>query len=205
MIVGESSRHPPTSTRYEFRRAGVFAACRRAGAEVAIFPEGEWTPVRLRGSLFRWVEVARPLLECDRLIYACCLKTHWLSKFSISLKHSVGCVRPRHRARLHFGGHFEERVAELAGAVQPSLIVVDGRQCYVRGGPCYGVVREANVLLAAGDRVAIDVQGIREIQRIPGNALRHDPWQYRQLQHAVRLGLGAANDDQIALVQAGSC
>jgi uncharacterized protein (DUF362 family) len=200
VIVGESSRHPPTSTRYEMRRAGVFEVCRRAGAEVAVFGEGEWVPVRLSGGLFRWVEIARPLLECDKLVYACCLKTHWLSKFSISIKHSVGCVRPRQRARLHFGGRFEERVAELAGAVRPSLVVVDGRQCYVRGGPCYGAIRRANVLLASGDRVAVDVQGIREIQRIPGNALSGDAWGYRQLRHAVRLGLGASSDEGISLV-----
>jgi uncharacterized protein (DUF362 family) len=199
VIVGESSRHPPTSTRYEMRRAGVFDVCRRAGAEVAIFPEGEWMPVRLRGGMFKWVEVARPLLECDRLIYACCLKTHWLSKFSISIKHSVGCVRPRHRARLHFGGRFEERVAELATAVTPSLVIVDGRLCYTRGGPSYGATREANVLLASGDRVAIDVQGIREIQRIPGNALAADAWSYRQLRHAIALGIGAASDAEIVI------
>jgi uncharacterized protein (DUF362 family) len=198
VIVGESSRHPPTSTRFEMRRAGVFEVCRRAGAEVAVFPEGGWVPVRLHGDYFRWVEVARPLLECDSLVYTCCLKTHWLSKFSISIKHSVGCVRPRNRAQLHFGGHFEERVAELASAVKPSLVIVDGRTCYTRGGPCYGVVRRANVLLASGDRVAVDVQGIREIQRIPGNALNADPWSYRQVRQAVRMGLGAPSDREIA-------
>lgn len=202
VIVGESARHPPTSTRYEMRRAGVFAACKRAGAELAIFPEGEWVPVRLAGKYFDWVEIARPLLECDRIVYACCLKTHWLSKFSISLKHSVGCVRPRHRARLHFGGHFEERVAELALPVTPSLVIVDGRLCYTRGGPCYGVTRRANVLLAGSDRVALDVQGMREVQRIPGNALSRDPWSYRQLRHALALGLGARCDAEIALVEA---
>lgn len=205
VIVGESSRHPPTSTRYEMRRAGVFAACKRAGAEVAIFPEGEWVPVRLDGDYFRWVEIARPLLECDRIVYACCLKTHWLAKFSISLKHSVGCVRPRHRAQLHFGGHFEERVAELALPITPALVIVDGRLCYTRGGPCYGAVRRANVLLAGSDRVAIDVQGIREVARIPGSALRRDPWSYRQLRHAVKLGLGACSDDEIALVDLYGC
>lgn len=198
VIVGESSRHPPTSTRYEMGRAGVFEVCRRAGAELVDFSEGEWVPVRLNGEFFRWAEIARPLLECERLIYTCCLKTHWLSKFSISIKHSVGCVRPRQRAQLHFGGHFEERVAELASAVMPSLVIVDGRLCYTRGGPCYGVVRSANVLLASGDRVAVDVHGIREIQRIPGNALSANPWSYRQIRHAVRLGLGVGSDADIA-------
>jgi uncharacterized protein (DUF362 family) len=190
VVVGESSRHPPTSSRFEMRRTGLFAACRREGAEVAVFGDDHWTPVRTRGRYFRWLEVARPLLECDRLVFACCLKTHWLSKFSVSLKLMVGGVRPRHRARLHFGGHFEERVAEIASTVSPDLVLVDGRTAFVRGGPCYGVVRRPNVLLAGGDRVAVDVESIRQLQRYPECSLSADPWRYRQIRAAVRLGLG---------------
>lgn len=199
VVVGEGSRHPPTNTRFEMRRAGLFEACRRAGAELSVFGETGWAPIRTRGSLLRWVEVARPLLECDRLVFACCLKTHLLTRFSISLKHTVGCVRPRHRARLHFGGHIEERVAEIASAFNPDLVVVDGRLCYTSWGPCYGVNRQANVILAGSDRVAIDVTGIRAIQAVPGNVLRRDAWSYRQIQHAIDLGLGAVDDDACAI------
>jgi len=200
IVVGESSRHPPTSTRFEMRRTGVFEACRREGAEAVAFGDEHWMPVRTRGDRFGWVEVARPLLECDRLIFACCLKTHWLSKFSMSLKLTVGAVRPRHRARLHFGGAFEERVAELASAVTPNLVLVDGRSAFVRGGPCYGLVRRPNVILASGDRIAVDVEAIRVLQRYPGCPLRADPWRYRQIREAVRLGLGVSGGDHYVLM-----
>jgi uncharacterized protein (DUF362 family) len=201
VMVGESSRHPPTSTRHELRRAGVFEACAREGASVAVFGESGWVPVSTRGNRLRWVEVARPLLECERLIFLCCLKTHWLTNFSISLKHTVGCVRPRHRARMHFGGPIEEHVAEIASAFNPDLVVVDGRQCYVRGGPCYGYVRDAGVMLAGTDRVAIDVTGIRCLSALPGCRLVRNPWEFDQIRHAVRLGLGAASDDLIRTVE----
>jgi uncharacterized protein (DUF362 family) len=191
VIVGESSRHPPTSTRFEMARTGVFEACRREGAEAVTFGDGEWVPVPSRGRYFRRLEVARPLLECDRLVYACCLKTHWLSKFSASIKHSVGCVRPRDRAQLHFGGHLEERVAEIASVVRPDLVLMDARAVYVRGGPCYGLVRFPGVILAGQDRVALDVEGIRILQQHAECALTRDPWRYRQIREAVRLGLGA--------------
>lgn len=201
VVVGEGSRHPPTNTRFELRRAGLFAACRAAGARVAVFGEDGWVPVPTRGDGLRWVEVARPLLECDRLIFACCLKTHWLTRFSISLKHSVGCIRPRHRARLHFGGDIEGKVAEIASAFSPDLVLVDGRQCYARGGPCYGMVRDSGVILAGRDRVAIDVTGIRVIQSLPGSGLTRDPWNYRQIERAVDLGLGASSDERIEMVE----
>lgn len=194
VIVGESSRHPPTSTRFEMGRTGVFEACAREGAEAVVFGEEEWTPVRVRGQHFRRLEVARSIVEADRLVYACCLKTHWLSKFTCSIKHSVGAVRPRNRAQLHFGGHFEERVAEIAAAVRPDLVVVDARSVYVRGGPCYGLARYPGVLMAGSDRVALDVEGIRILQRYPECALTRDPWTYTQIRAAVRLGLGAASE-----------
>lgn len=200
VIVGEGSRHPPTSTRLELWRAGVLQACAREGVEVAVFGEDGWVPVCTAGPRLRWVEVARPLLECDRLVFACCLKTHWLSKFSASLKHAVGCVRPRHRARLHFGGCFEEQIAEIASAVRPDLVVVDGRAVYVRGGPCYGLVRFPGVILAGTDRVALDVEGIRVLQRYPECALRQNPWRYRQIIAAVQLGLGARCDAEYQVV-----
>jgi uncharacterized protein (DUF362 family) len=191
VIVGESSRHPPTSTRFEMGRTGLFDACKREGAEVAVFGEGEWAPVPVRGRYFKRLEIARPLVECDRLVYACCLKTHWLSKFTASIKHSVGCIRPRYRAQLHFGGHFEERVAEIASTLRPDLILIDARSVYVRGGPCYGLTRYPGVMLAGRDRVALDVEGIRILQRYRECALDQDAWSYRQIRHAVRLGLGA--------------
>ena len=175
-------------------RTGVLDACRREGAEVAVFGEGEWVPVSGQGEHFRRLEIARPLLECDRLVYACCLKTHWLAKFSASIKHSVGCVRPRDRALLHFGGHLDERIAEIAAAVSPDLVLIDARAVYVRGGPCYGLVRFPGVILAGTDRVALDVEGIRILQRYPECALRSDPWRYRQIRAAVQLGLGAGSD-----------
>jgi len=200
VIVGEGSRHPPTSTRLELWRAGVLQACAREGAEVAVFGEDGWVPVRTAGHRLRWVEIARPLVECDRLVFACCLKTHWLAKFSASLKHAVGCVRPRHRARLHFGGAFAEQIAEIASAVRPDLVVVDARSVFVRGGPCYGLVRSPGVILAGVDRVALDVEGIRVLQRYPECPLCRDPWRYGQIRAAVRMGLGATGDADYQVV-----
>jgi uncharacterized protein (DUF362 family) len=168
---------------------------RRTLADVVVFGDDHWTPVRTGGNRFGWVEVARPMLDCDRLIYVCCLKTHWLTKFSMSLKLIVGAIRPRHRARLHFGGQIEARVAELASVVHPDLILIDGRSAFVRGGPCYGVVRRPNVVLASGDRIAADTAAINVLRRYPECSLRDDPWSYGQIREAVRLRLGISGPE----------
>ena len=70
----------------------------------------------------------------------------------------------------------------------------------MRGGPCYGLARQPNVILASGDRVAVDVEAIRVLQRYPECSLTADPWVYRQIREAVRLGLGVRGPDGYRLV-----
>jgi hypothetical protein len=55
--------------------------------------------------------------------------------------------------------------------------------------------------VAGSDRVALDVTGIRCLQSIPGCSLTHDPWSYRQISHAVELGLGATSDNGFELTE----
>lgn len=199
VVVGESSRHPPTSARKVMEQLGVMDLCREAGAEVAVFGESGWVEAPTKGRFFRSVQVARPVVECDRLIYAGVLKTHRWSRFSMSLKLSVGMLRPRDRLRLHLGGHFQERIAELASAFSPDLVLLDGRRVFIKGGPSWGRSADARVIIASGDRIAADVTGIRCLQEVAGCNLRRDPWSYRQVREAARLGLGATRDEEIIL------
>lgn len=52
----------------------------------------------------------------------------------------------------------------------------------------------------SGDRVAVDVEGIKIIQGFPGNALKKDAWEYAQIRAAVALGLGAASEAEYRVV-----
>jgi uncharacterized protein (DUF362 family) len=201
VTVGESSRHPPTSGRRVMEILGVFELCRKLDADVEVFGETSgWVEVPTRGELFRTVQIAQPVVGCDRLVYAGVLKTHRWSRFSMSLKLSVGLLRPRDRLRLHLGGHFQERIAELASAVNPDLVLLDGRKVFIKGGPSWGRSADGDVILASGDRTAVDVAGIRCLQSMSGCNLRRNPWSYRQIKEAVRLGLGAKEDSEVALI-----
>jgi uncharacterized protein (DUF362 family) len=84
-------------------------------------------------------------------------------------------------------------VVDLASVVRPDLTVLDARLCFVNGGPWSGQVREACLILASGDRVAIDVEGIKVIQGFRGASLLRDPWSYAQIRRTVELGLGSTS------------
>jgi uncharacterized protein (DUF362 family) len=192
VVVGESSMFA-LSTRNVLRKSGMLQAAQEAGAEVVVFDEGDWVPVRTGGDDLRRVALARAGLEADKIVSVCCLKTHFLAGFSVSLKLAMGFVRPRDRIGMHLG-RLQQKLADLNLVIAPDLILVDGRRCFISGGPASGELRQPNLILASGDRVAVDVEAIRVIQSYPGHSLNRDPWELVLIQRAVELGLGAASD-----------
>lgn len=189
VIVGESSMMS-LSTRKVFEETGMLRKAEQAGAEVAFFDEGKWVKVSTGGKYLRSVSLPESALKGGKLVYACAMKTHKWAKFTLSLKLAVGFMKPSERMRLHMR-HLEEKIADLNLVVHPCLIIMDGRVCFISGGPACGERRNPNLLLASGDRVALDVEGIKTIQGFTGNSLADDPWNYTQIKRAVKLRLGA--------------
>jgi hypothetical protein len=116
------------------------------------------------------LDFAKVVLEAPKIVYATCLKTHRLAQFTMSLKLAVAFMRSRERLLLHMG-HIGEKIAELNTLVAPDLILTDGRKCCISGGPTAGECREPGLVLASGDRIAIDVEGLRILQSYAGNSL----------------------------------
>jgi uncharacterized protein (DUF362 family) len=127
------------------------------------------------------------------------MKTHFKADFSLSLKLAVGFVKGSERIALHLM-HLREKIADLNLVVHPNLIVMDGRKCFITGGPFNGETREPNVILASGDRVAMDVEAIKIIESFDGAVLKDNPWSYTQIKCAVELGLGAKSEQDYRLI-----
>jgi uncharacterized protein (DUF362 family) len=111
---------------------------------------------------------------------------------------AFGFVKGSERLAFHLS-HLKEKIVDLNMAVHPNLIIMDGRKCFITGGPFHGEVREPNVILASGDRVAIDVEAIKIIESYPDAKLQDNPWSYTQIRHAVELELGARNEREYNL------
>lgn len=198
VILGESSMIS-RSARKTMQQTGMLQAARQAGAEVVLFDHGPWATVATGGRYLKKVALARAALEAPKIVYACCLKTHFQADFTMSLKLAMGFVRPRDRVPMHLR-HLKEKLADLNLAIAPDLILIDGRRCFITGGPMEGEVREPGLILASGDRITIDVEGLKIIQMYPGHSLEDEPWQLTQIRRAVELGLGAASEDDYEIV-----
>ena len=154
--------------------------------------------------------VARPVLEADGVIQTCCLKTHrYGGHFTMSLKNSVGLVaksvpgeRYDYMSELHSSPYQRHMIAEINVAYQPALIVLDGVEAFVDGGPDRGKLVAAQVILAGTDRVALDAVGVA-ILRYFGTTpavSQGSIFQQEQIARAVELGLGVAGPEEIELI-----
>ncbi len=201
-------------TRRTMQRLGVFDLAQELGVTTQVLdelPGGEWELVRPDDS--HWQDgfpFPRPCLECEALVQTCCLKTHrYGGHFTLSLKNSVGLVGkvlPGHNynymTELHGSAHQRRMIAEINTAYAPALVVMDGVQAFVNGGPDTGQRVWSEVVLAGTDRVALDAVGVA-ILRYFGTTpevSRGGIFEQEQIARAVELGLGVARPDQIQLV-----
>jgi len=95
-------------------------------------------------------------------------------------------------------------IAEINAAYRPDLVVLDGIQAFVNGGPDQGKLVDSNVILASTDRVALDAVGVALLRHFgtTPEVSRGSIFDQEQIARAVQLKLGATNARQIELVTA---
>jgi uncharacterized protein (DUF362 family) len=194
IVVGESSGGLWRPTANTVARLGALDSLREMGIDFVAFDAGttEWVDVPIEGEFLHSVTVPRAMYEAERLVYLPCMKTHKYARFALSLKLSMGFVHPADRLGYHMSA-LEQKLAEINLVWQPDLIVMDGRQAFVAGGPEKGELAEPGLIMASGDLVAIDVEALKVLQSYPAhNRLAGDPYDLPQIATALKHGLTAA-------------
>jgi len=154
--------------------------------------------------------IARPVLDAECLISTCCLKTHQYGGiFTLSLKLHVGVVPTQRHGfsymqELHTSPHQRKMIAELNAPFSSDLIVMDGIDAFVDGGPMTGKRAKGNVFFATADRVAMDAVGVAMLKHLGSNdhIMKPGIFQQEQIARAVDLGLGATGPAEIEIVAA---
>jgi uncharacterized protein (DUF362 family) len=157
--------------------------------EVIPFDEHEWLKKEIpKGKYLKKVSIPKILDQVDKLILLPCVKTHFIAKFTGSLKLQVGIMKPSQRMFLHFI-NVQGKIADLNTIVHPDLIIMDARKCFVTRGPSEGLVKEPNLILASESRVSTDIEGVKIIQSYPENCLNIKPEELPQIKRAKELGI----------------
>ena len=206
--IGERS-YPPT--RQVMDEKGIIPLMEKLDAKIIDFDDLEkkdWVEFKPKESHWRnGFRIARPVVEAECLVSTCCLKTHqYGGVFTMSLKLHVGVVpTTRHgfeyMRELHSSPHQRKMIAELNAPFKPHLIVLDGIDAFVDGGPMTGKRAKGNVFLAGTDRVAIDAVGVAVLKSLGSNdqIMRPKIFDQEQIARAAELGIGVSSASEIEL------
>jgi uncharacterized protein (DUF362 family) len=211
ITLGERS-YPPTAR--VMAQKGIVEPLRRKGVRIIDFDElkaEDWVEFKPMHSCWRnGFRIARPVLETECLVSTCCLKTHgYGGVFTLSLKLHVGVVpTSRHgfpyMNELHNSPDQQKMIAEINQPFSPDLIVLDGVDAFVDGGPMNGKRKKGHVFIASTDRVAVDAVGLAVLKVLGSNhaVMEKKIFEQGQIARAAELGLGARSPGEIDLVPA---
>ncbi len=140
------------------------------------------------------------------IINTCVIKRHHTAIFTCALKNNVGAVAGPGavltRNFLHYqSADFMSTVADIAGAVNPDLNIVDARSVLTVGGPNYqaGVVVPAHKLILCGDIVATDVYCAGILEGLDAGFTAAAAM--ATVGSAVTLGLGTSDLSQVEIIE----
>jgi uncharacterized protein (DUF362 family) len=195
------------------KNQGIQKAVEDAGGEVVFLEEEEFITVEMPwGKWLTETRISRPIYEAERLINLPVIKSHNVTSFSMSMKNFIGVIHKESRLDpewkpstkvFHACGNPAEAVAELNCLVQPDLTIMDGTKCLASygEGDDAGNVREANLIVASGDRIANDIVGLSVIKSFGlwPMITEKDVWDQGQIQRGLELKIGQ-NRDGIEIV-----
>ena len=199
-------------TQEVMEQKGILPILEKLGVKVIDFDllDGkDWVLFRPKES--HWpngFRIARPIVDAECLVSTCCLKTHQFGGiFTMSLKLHVGVVpTSRHgydyMGQLHGSPHQRKMIAEINEPFKPALVILDGIDAFVDGGPATGKRAKGNVFLASTDRVTIDAVGVAILKILGSNdrIMKTKVFKQEQIARAVELGLGASSPADIEVI-----
>ena len=145
-------------------RSGLAEALKEVGAPFVDLNSAAIRKVRLRSRYTDLQELwlPTPVLDADLVVSMPKMKTHHWAQVTLSLKNLFGTLPGRvygwPKNVLHWAG-IEQSILDIAGAVRPSLVIVDGIMGMEGNGPISGEPVASGILLFADDPVAADTIG----------------------------------------------
>jgi uncharacterized protein (DUF362 family) len=158
VMVTDNPINDPASC---FELTGIGPAARSAGAGVMLPASERFAAYSLPGGhlIRNWPVLCNPLLWADKLIGLAPVKDHHRSGASLTMKNWYGLLGgPRNI----FHQQIHTIIAELAGMITPSLVILDGTQSMMANGPTGGSLNDlkaTHTVIAGTDPVAVDTLG----------------------------------------------
>src|ERR1043166_2659681 len=214
MTIGDRSGMDAHNTREVMETKDLLHLAKDAKVDTIPLDEltaNDWITIKKSGHHWQnGFALPRPVLNAGAIVQTCCLKTHGFGgHFTLSLKNSVGLAAKivpgdsyNYMRELHGSPNQRTMIAEINSAYQPALIVLDGIDAFINGGPHTGQQVNPQIILAGTDRIAVDAVGVA-LLRYYGTTpevSRGKVFEQEQIARAVQLGIGISSPDQIEIV-----
>lgn len=221
--IGDRSFWGDQNTAGNLVANGLAAAAKKLGSKAVVYDDSvDWAALPA-GSAPNWKGTVRlpvDVTSADHMIILSCVKTHFISTFTMSLKIALGLVHADDRARegnlkTHDTRVLYDQIAQINQAFTPSLVIQDGYSAVVSGGPTVrdrprgapssftgGVTGDPKVFIVSTDRIAADVAGIAVLQTLSPSyeqVTKTRPFANPQIEAAAAAGLGITGPDAFDL------
>jgi uncharacterized protein (DUF362 family)/Pyruvate/2-oxoacid:ferredoxin oxidoreductase delta subunit len=176
-------------------KAGIYEVVRKMGCELVDFTDVTQVQGGHQG-VFRTLEVAKAVMDCDLLINLPKLKTHCMTTMTLSVKNLFGCVPGVRKVQWHLKAgvnrrYFAQMLVDLYGVIRPGLNVVDGVVGMEGDGPNGGDPREIGLIFAGADGIAVDSVICGVVGRAPLDLLTN------RIGSDLGLGVGILRDIEV--------
>ncbi len=140
-------------------RTGMQEISREMGIRLISFEDS--VNVDFKEGEFKKLEVARPVLEVDKIVNIAKLKTHTQFILTLGVKNMFGIVPGRRKAECHirFGNDllsFSKFLIDLYRFKKPVITIIDGILGMDGNGPANGRKRWFGILIGSENALAID-------------------------------------------------
>ena len=154
-----------------YKKSGIRDAVEKAGGQMELMAAMKFSEVNFPSGrdIKRW-SVYQDILKADVVINVPIAKSHNLARYTLAMKGLMGVITDRER--IHNG--INQRVADLASLIKPTLNVIDGVRVLMRNGPTSWDPNDStpmNTIIASHDIVAADAYAIQTFwQKSPDDA-----------------------------------
>ena len=142
-----------------YRVSGLAEVCGRLGVE--LWEKTTSAPRACDGRLVHEFNLITPVHECDFFIDLPKFKTHVMTGMTAAVKNLFGCIPGLQKAEMHMRfpdrERFGQMLCDLAGAVAPDMVILDGIAGMEGDGPAGGNSRQLGLLLGGEDPWKIDL------------------------------------------------
>jgi len=188
VIVMDHTCHKAEDT---YKRSGIEAAAKEAGAEVRYVDEKRLTIHDFNGvRLKRW-PIFKDFLEVDKFINVPILKHHGSAGITIGMKNLYGILGGE-RGKLH--RDMGQGIADLAGGFKPHLTIIDAYRVLLRNGPIGGRISDVEL-----KKTVIASTNIMEADVVAVALFGEEPMRFDFIRAAAEKKMGFSELDKINL------